>query len=314
MKKLLSIIISIVMLASVTIPFSAYSADSGFYDNWYSKAKNAEFNKKYTEICDSTDNYFSYTLSTQKRCDVFEISLPVKSTLNIKTESKSTDSFTGCDDYGNDKYYVFDVNDLNSEPFVINIGFYDYEINNGYCIRNNTIILDAGEYYIVKEYFDDIDGYSEPYDITFSFSCLNHSYDKTGKVTKAATYTATGVKTYTCSICGQNKNETIAKLPKVSNTASIKAKTATVKYSKLRKKNQTVARKNAIVVSKAKGTVTYKKVSGNKKITINKKTGKITLKKGLKKGTYKLKVKVTASGTSKYKKTVKTVTVKIKVK
>ena len=71
--------------------------------------------------------------------------------------------------------------------------------------------------------------------------------------------------------------------------------------------------------SKAQGKVTYKKVSVikkkfAKKITVNKKTGKITVKKGLKKGTYKLKIKVTAAGTTAYKAGSKTVTVKIKVK
>lgn len=42
--------------------------------------------------------------------------------------------------------------------------------------------------------------------------------------------------------------------------------------------------------------------------------GKITIKKGLKKGTYKIKVKVTAAGNKSYKSAVKTVTVKIVVK
>ncbi|MCC8073545.1 MAG: fibronectin type III domain-containing protein, partial [Clostridiales bacterium] len=37
-----------------------------------------------------------------------------------------------------------------------------------------------------------------------------HTYDS-GKVTKAATCSATGVKTYTCTVCGATKTETIAK-------------------------------------------------------------------------------------------------------
>ena len=40
---------------------------------------------------------------------------------------------------------------------------------------------------------------------------LNHNYDS-GQVTKAATCKATGVKTYTCSVCKGIKTETIAKL------------------------------------------------------------------------------------------------------
>ena len=46
---------------------------------------------------------------------------------------------------------------------------------------------------------------------------------------------------------------------------------------------------------------------------INKKTGKVTIKKGLKKGSYKVKVKITAAGNQIYKKATKTVVFKIKV-
>ena len=57
----------------------------------------------------------------------------------------------------------------------------------------------------------------------------------------------------------------------------------------------------------------FKKTSGNAKITIAK-GGKVTVKKGLKKGTYKVKVKVTKAATANYKvKTVtKTLTIKVK--
>ena len=52
-----------------------------------------------------------------------------------------------------------------------------------------------------------------------------------------------------------------------------------------------------------------------KKITINKTTGKVTVKKKLKKGKYKIKVKVMSTGNATYKSSVwKTVTFKIKVK
>lgn len=145
----------------------------------------------------------------------------------------------------------------------------------------------------------------------FTIYC-NHKYSTV--VTKKATPTATGVKTYTCTVCGAKKTQVIPKCAKYKNTLTAKGKTATVKYSKLKKKNQTVALKKTITVSNAKGTVTYKKSSGNKKITINKKTGKITVKKGLKKGTYKVKIKVTAAGNASYAKVTKTITVTIKVK
>ena len=42
--------------------------------------------------------------------------------------------------------------------------------------------------------------------------------------------------------------------------------------------------------------------------------GKLTVKKGLKKGSYPIKVKVTAAGNGNYKSAAKTVTVKVVVK
>ena len=65
---------------------------------------------------------------------------------------------------------------------------------------------------------------------------------------------------------------------------------------------------------KGQGTLTYAKASGNKKITINKKTGKVTVGKGLKKGTYNVKVKIKAAGNANYKASAyKTLTFKIKI-
>lgn len=55
-------------------------------------------------------------------------------------------------------------------------------------------------------------------------------------------------------------------------------------------------KKCTILRSVRTGTVRYSRVSGSKKLTVNKKNGKITIKKGTKKGTYKIKVKVTAAG------------------
>ena len=66
---------------------------------------------------------------------------------------------------------------------------------------------------------------------------------------------------------------------------------------------------------KGRGKMTYAKVSGNKKIRINKTTGKVTVKKGLRKGTYRVKVKVRAAGDANYNASAwKRVTFKVKVK
>ena len=103
------------------------------------------------------------------------------------------------------------------------------------------------------------------------------------------------------------------KITKAANTMKVKGKTATVKYTKVKKKVQTLKRSAVISLTGAKGTVTYVKSSGNKKITISK-AGKVTVKKGLKKGTYKVKVKVKAAGNTNYKALTKIVTFTIKVK
>ena len=110
----------------------------------------------------------------------------------------------------------------------------------------------------------------------------------------------------------------VFKTTKAKNTLTAKGKPVTVKYSKLKKKAQTIKRAKAITVKKAKGKVTYAKYKVinkkfAKKFTVNKKTGNITVKKGLKKGTYKVKVKVKAAGNKTYKPRTRTVTVTVKV-
>ncbi len=68
----------------------------------------------------------------------------------------------------------------------------------------------------------------------------NHKWDA-GKVTKKATEKATGVKTYTCTVCKATKTETIPKLkpsaPKTSGTplakATVKNKSMTIGWNKI---------------------------------------------------------------------------------
>ena len=100
------------------------------------------------------------------------------------------------------------------------------------------------------------------------------------------------------------------------NPLSVSGKTAKVKYSKLKKKKQTLNASQVINgVGTGRGPMTYTKVSGHKNISINKTTGKVTIKKnGLKKGTYNVVVTVFAAGNGGYDaSTEQTVTFKIKV-
>ena len=111
-------------------------------------------------------------------------------------------------------------------------------------------------------------------------------------------------------------------IKKAANPMKLKAKTATVKYKKLKSKAQTIKRAKAFTVSKAKGKLSYTLVAAKKgkksfktKFKINAKTGNVTVKKGTKKGTYKVKVKVKAAGTANYKASAwKNVTIKVQVK
>ena len=64
----------------------------------------------------------------------------------------------------------------------------------------------------------------------------------------------------------------------------------------------------------SKGTLTYAKVSGSSAFTVNKTNGKITVKKGLKKGTYKVKIKVSAAAVTNYNAASATKTIKVVVK
>lgn len=108
---------------------------------------------------------------------------------------------------------------------------------------------------------------------------------------------------------------TVIPSKKSDNTLSVKPKTAKVKYKKLKKKNQTVSVFKVLTFTDGgQGKKTYSKVSGNKKITVNKTTGKVTVKKKLKKGTYKVKIKVMSTGNADYKPADQTVTIKIRVK
>ena len=111
---------------------------------------------------------------------------------------------------------------------------------------------------------------------------------------------------------GGSPAPTPAPVVRKSNPIKASGKTVKISFSKVKKKNQTIKRSKVISVSNAKGTVTYKKKSGNKKLVISKK-GVVTIKKGLKPGKYKLKVYVKASGNSSYKAATKTVTVTIRI-
>lgn len=101
---------------------------------------------------------------------------------------------------------------------------------------------------------------------------------------------------------------------KKANTLTLKAKKMTkIKAKKMKKKAKSFNLSKFVTISGAQGPVTYAKASGSKKITIAS-NGKVTLKKKIKKGTYKVKVNVTAAGNANFNAVTKAVTFKVKVK
>ena len=106
---------------------------------------------------------------------------------------------------------------------------------------------------------------------------------------------------------------------KKANTLRVTGKTAKLKYRKLKRKARTVSRSKILKISQPQGSLSYRIVSVSKSkyrkyFKINASTGKVTVKKKLKKGKYKIKCAVTASGNNSYWIATKTVTFKIKVK
>ena len=109
-------------------------------------------------------------------------------------------------------------------------------------------------------------------------------------------------------------------IKKGTNPLAVGGKTAVVKASQLKKKVLTLPLSKILTFkSKGVGKRKYKiasvsKAKFKKYFKINASTGKLTIKKNLKKGTYTLKISVTAAGNKSYNARSKTAKVKIKVK
>ena len=144
----------------------------------------------------------------------------------------------------------------------------------------------------------------------------------------AATTKSKNVGTYSFQIEGKGKYtgevSVSYTIKKAANKLKISSKKSSYKtsYSKLKKKNQVLKASTIYKVSKkGQGTVTYTLSSAKKNgkkfskyFTVDKRTGKITIKKGLKKGSYKVTVKVKAGGNKNYKAGSKNVVFTVNVK
>ena len=128
----------------------------------------------------------------------------------------------------------------------------------------------------------------------------------------AGTYTVTvTMKTMNQKYAGKTSvRYTIAK---AGNPLTVKARTISLKKKTVKKKAKSFASAKWITVNSAQGKVTYKKVKGSGRIAVAS-NGKLTVRKGTKKGTYKITVSATAAGNANYKPITKSVIVTIRVK
>ena len=153
---------------------------------------------------------------------------------------------------------------------------------------------------------------------TGKIAALGHSLKHVAEV--KAIYLKDGVKAhYECSVCGamfadeNGETAVTAKDLKIAKKAAkvqkltVKAAKKTFKVKSLKKKADSVKLKVT-----AKGNVTYKLVKGSTKYVSLSKDGKVTFKKGCKKGTYKVKVLAAATKDGQYKKAETTVTFTVK--
>ena len=136
--------------------------------------------------------------------------------------------------------------------------------------------------------------------------------DRKGKVTIKAAGTAkiTITAKATSSYKAATKTLTV-KVAKAAPVLKTKITSKNVSYNALRKKAQAFTLGTSVT---SKGKLTYAKTAGSSAFTVNKTNGKIRVKKGLKKGTYKIKVKISAKATANYNAGTKTVLVTVRVK
>ena len=203
--------------------------------------------------------------------------------INLKSIIRGFDDSTAQEFASANNRTFLSLNDISSYDIKVN-----NQVYNGKTLKPNVKVY-SGDFVLTK-------------DVDYTISYSNNKNIGTASVTVSAKDGSKfrGSKTVKFSI-------------KKNNPMTVKVKTATIKYKSLKKKNQSISVKKLFVIKKAKGKVTYSKVSGNSKITISK-SGKVTVKKGLKKGKYKVKINVKSAGNNTYYSKTKKVTITIKVK
>jgi len=142
-------------------------------------------------------------------------------------------------------------------------------------------------------------------------AALGHKWSAWSKTRKPTT-TKTGRSERTCAHCGAVEAKPIAKLKKAVQAIKVSKTSWVFKGSKYVKLQKLKKAQKITLKTTAKGKITFQKLSGNASISVGK-SGKVTLRKGLKTGTYRVLVKANAAATARYKTATKTLTLIVKV-
>ena len=98
-------------------------------------------------------------------------------------------------------------------------------------------------------------------------------------------------------------------IAKAKNTAKLRTYSKTVEAKSLAKKKLNITPFKLI---SAVGKVSFKRLSGSARLSVAK-DGKVTVKKGTKKGSYNVRIKVRAEGNKNYKAFSETAVITVKV-
>ena len=192
-----------------------------------------------------------------------------------------------------------------------------------------SLTLDRSVIHMNKGDYDKINITVGPEESSFEFIEIKPQYESIVTVDTSGVIHArrggTTKVTVTGHVMGEGDKEETVKasftvvIPKEANPITVTPKKVTLKRSALASKDVKRKVSKVLKIKGAKGKKTFvlkgvAKKSAKKYFSMNRKTGALTIRKGLKKGTYTLTVKVRAAGNISYKPKSSTAKVKVVVR
>ena len=216
---------------------------------------------------------------------------------------------------GNGNHYINIFNNSQTSIF-------DAKIDSGKASDiTNKISLSRGRNYI--RITTGANGWETSNSDTYSFSINRyvapvHVHTPVKVKGYAATSGSTGMTDgMKCSVCGKwiTPQRIIPKLvlSKRNQKVTKHTKTAKVKYSKVKKKKQIIKRNKYLFISGTVGKLTFKKLSGSGRLKVSR-NGNIIVKKGTKKGKYRMRISIRSNGNAQYSPWGDSVSVCIKIR